>query len=135
MSPMPKKQHLESDTKAKIQKMLDEHGWFWWNGKADMYGRSGASDRMAFRDGIFMAIEAKRGSAAPKPTELQVAFLNSIRAHRGFGFVVNDARLPVLKKFLVAFDSARYTQMKKQEVSEADGAMMLDCIRVMTQEL
>lgn len=135
MSQMPKKQHLETDTRAKIQKLLEAHGWFWWVGKADMYGRSGASDRMAFRDGIFMAIEAKRGIVKPRPTALQVAFLNSIRAHRGFGFVVNDHRLPVLQAFLEAFDRARDAQMKKQDVADSDGAMMLNCIKEMTQEL
>lgn len=135
MSPMPKKKHLEADTKKTITDLLDKHGWFWWNGKADMYGRSGASDRVALRDGIFMAIEAKRGTTTPKPTALQIAFLNSIRAHRGFGFVVNDARIPHLTAFLEAFDRARDAQMKKMDVPECDGAMMINCIRELTTEL
>lgn len=137
MNSMPKKRHLESDTKANVTKLLDAHGWFWWNGKADMYGRSGVSDRLAFRHGIFLAIEVKRGTGTPKPTALQIGFLNSIRAHNGFAFVVNDERLKWLEQFLNFFDQAQAlrAQVPPKEVPSEIGSAILNAVHVMTAEL
>ena len=134
MSKMPTKKD-ESDTKAEVKKLLDTHKWFWFSPPSGAYGKSGISDRIAFRDGTLMAIETKRGTAPPKPTINQVAFLNSIRANRGFAFVVNDARLPYLKAFLEAFDRAGLAAVKREPVAQEDGAMMLNAIKEMTQEL
>ena len=135
MSRMPTKKRLESATKDDINDLLDKHGWFWWSGKADMFGKSGISDKMAFRHGILMAIEAKRGTKKPTPTALQIGFLNSIRANNGFGFVVNDARLPHLAAFLEAFDRAQSAKSKGEKVVDEDGSIMLNAIAEMTTEL
>ena len=135
MSPMPKKAHLEADTKAEVKKLLDEHDYFWWMPPANGFGQSGISDFHAVKAGVFLAIETKRGTAKPKPTPLQVAFLNSIRAADHFAFVVNDARLPHLKAFLGALDRSAAAAAKRQMPTPEDGAMLLNAIKELTTEL
>ena len=135
MSPMPKKAHLEADTKAEVKKLLDAHDWFWWMPPANGFGQSGVSDFHAVKDGMFMAIETKRGTAKPRPTPLQVAFLNSIRSADHFAFVVNDARVPHLKAFLEALDRSVAAAAKKQMPTPEDGSILLNAIRELTEEL
>jgi hypothetical protein len=91
------------------------------------YGKTGISDKLAYRGGILIAIEAKFGKN--KPTTMQKAFLESIRAESGFGFVVNDTNISWFKGFLEAFDRSIEAGMKKQMPSDEDGAYMIDAIR------
>ena len=135
MSPMPKKKHLESDTKKAIKALLDEHGWFWWSPPAGAFGVSGIADLQAVKAGMFVALEVKRGTAAPKPTALQIGFLNSIRAADHFAFVVNDARVTHLKAFLEALDRSITAAQRKEQPAPEDGAMMLNAIHEMQGEL
>ena len=135
MSTMPRKKHLESDTKAEVKKLLDEHGWFWFSPPAGAFGVSGIADILAVKTGMFMAIETKRGTKKPEPTTLQVGFLNSIRAEDHFALVVNDARLAVFQAFLEALDRSTAAVSAKQPIAPEDGAMMLNTIREMTGEL
>ncbi len=69
------------------------------------------------------------------PTANQIAFLNSVRSHKHFGFVVNEARVDYLKAFLGAFDRAIAAATKRMKVTDEDGAMMLNSIREMQLEL
>ena len=100
MSSMPKKTADESDVKDDVKKVLNAHGWFWWMPPANMYGKSGASDFHAVKDGLFMSIETKRGMKKPEPTANQIAFLQAIRNARHFAFVVNATRVKHLDAFL-----------------------------------
>lgn len=135
MSPMPKKRHLEGDVKADVKKLLDDHGWFWFSPPANQYGKSGISDRLAVKHGMFMAIETKRGKNKPKPTANQIAFLQSVKSHNHFAFVVNEARVPVFEGFLTALNRAQAAAQRKEKVADADGATMLNAVREMQQEI
>lgn len=123
----------EKDVKKEVKKLLDKHGWFWWMPPANGFGKVGVADFNALRGGVFLAIETKFGTN--KPTVHQVAFLSSVIAEDGFGFVVNEKRLDWLANWMDAFDrSAKGVSEGKQPTPE-DGAIMLDAIREMTHEL
>jgi Holliday junction resolvase len=132
---MPRKRHLERDVKADIKKLLDEHAWFWFSPAANAFGKSGVSDILAIRDGMFIATEVKRGAGAPKPTANQIAFLQTVKAHKFFAFVVNEARLPHLKAFLEALDRSILAARKREQPAPEDGAMMLNAIRELQTEI
>ena len=100
---------------------------------ANGYGKAGISDIHAIKAGVFLAIETKFGDRQPTP--MQVAFLNSIRSQDAFGFVVNEKTLGWLAVWLEAFDRATIAQSKSEEVADADGAAMIDAIRMMTLAL
>jgi hypothetical protein len=117
----------ENSVKAEINKLLNEHNWFWWSTPMNGFGKTGISDKLAFRGGILIAIEAKFGYN--KPTTMQKAFLESIRAESGFGFVVNEKNIGWLKGFLEAFDRSIEAGQKKEMPSEEDGAYMVNAIR------
>lgn len=135
MSPMPKKAPLEADTKVKIRTLLEDHGWFWWNVPMNQYAKSGISDIHAVKHGMFMVIEGKRGKGKPEPTANQIGFLQSIKSHNHFAFVVNEARVPVLEAFLGGLNRAQAAAQRSEKVADADGATMIDAIREMQQEI
>ena len=142
MSPMPKRTKPEGrNVKAPVRKLLDGHGWFWWFPPANAYGQS-TVDIMAFRTGVLIAIETKWHNR--ELTANQRAFLNSVRAENGFGFVVREGEpgskydvhgVAWLKDFLHAFDNARDAAMRKVQVDPGDGASMLNAIKALTEEL
>jgi hypothetical protein len=121
----------EKDVKAKVKKLLDKRGWFWFMPPANAFGKSGISDLIALKAGVFLAIETKFGSN--KPTALQVGFLDSVRQEDGFGFVVNDKNVEWLDAFLDSFAIAAEAQGAKQPVPEEHGARMINAIRELTQ--
>lgn len=123
----------EKGVKREAKKLLDKHGYFWWMPPANGYGKAGISDIHAIKAGVFLAIETKFGDRQPTP--MQVAFLNSIRSQDAFGFVVNEKTLGWLAVWLEAFDRATIAQSKSEEVADADGAAMIDAIRMMTLAL
>ena len=135
MSPMPKKRHLEGDVKADVKKLLDDHGWFWFMPPASQFSKVGIADILCVKHGMFLAIETKRGKNKPEPTANQIAFLQSIRSHNHFAFIVNEARVPVLEAFLNRLNRAQAAAMREEKVADEDGAMMIDAIRVMQQEI
>ena len=138
MSPMPKKRaqrELEDDVKKAVQEVLDEFGYFWWMPPSNMYGKVGISDLHAVKDGVFIAIETKRGSKPPEPTANQIAFLQQIKGAGHFAFVVNMPRVIVLRQFLAAFAEAKKAVQGKKMPEAAAGATMLDAIRIMQQEI
>lgn len=123
----------EKDVKKAVRNLLDRHGWFWWMPPANGFGKVGVADFNALRGGVFLAIETKFG--ANKPTVHQVAFLSSVIAEDGFGFVVNEKRLDWLAKWMDAFDRSADGVAKGRQPDPEDGAVMLDAIREMTHEL
>ena len=123
----------EKDVKAKIKKLLDKHGWFFFMPPANGYGKAGIADILALKAGVFLAIEAKFGKNQPSP--MQVAFLNSIRAEDGFAFVVNESSVEWLEAWLGAFNRSSEAVGRQQQVTHEDGATMIDAIRAMTMVL
>lgn len=119
----------EKDVKAKVKKLLDKHGWFWWMIPANGYGKSGVSDFHAIKAGVFLAIEAKFGSN--KPTALQRAFLESINAEDAYGFVVNDKNLDELEAFLHNFAEQAKEVATNNRMSNEAGARLIDAIRAL----
>jgi hypothetical protein len=121
----------EKDVKAQVKKILNRHNWFYWMPPANAYGRSGISDFNAVWAGTFMVIETKFGSN--KPTPMQVAFLNSIRAEKGFAFIVNETNLEALEQFCESFAIAAAAQSRGEAVPEEHGSRMLNCIYLLTR--
>lgn len=120
----------EKDVKARVKKALDVYNYFWFSPPANGYGKAGISDILAIKDGVFMAVETKFGSN--KPTALQRAFLDSIRAEHGYGFVVHDKNIEWFEAFLAAFDRSAQAIGRKEQPSPEDGATMLNAIRELT---
>ena len=77
-----------------------------------------------------MAIEAKFGYN--KPTTLQKAFLESVAAETGFGFVVNEKTLSTFALFLQLYDASCLASSQGKRLNDEDGATMLDCMRLLT---
>lgn len=123
----------EKDVKKEVKKILDKHKWFWWMPPANGFGKVGVSDFNAIRGGVFMAIETKFGKN--QPTVHQRAFLSSVAAEDGFGFLVNEKNLDWLRAFMEAFDRSADNASKKVEPTPEDGAMMLNAIRELTNGL
>jgi Holliday junction resolvase hjc len=119
----------ESHVKAATKKLLDKHGWFWWMPPASQYGRSGLSDIMAVKTGMFMAIETKFGSNNPTP--LQLGYLESIRAHDHFAFVVRETSLDALGRFLDYLDQSIAIAARGSVPSPEVGGPMLEALREM----
>lgn len=126
---MAKTYTCEKDVKASVKKLLDKHGYFWWMPPANGFGKVGVSDFNALRAGVFVAVETKFGGN--KPTVQQRAYLESVIAEGGFGFVVDEKTLDKLESWMDAFDRAAQNVSNKKEVAPEDGALMLDCIREM----
>lgn len=123
----------EKDVKREVKKLLDEHGFFWWMPPANGFGMTGVSDFNAIHNGVFLAIETKFGKN--KPTHRQLAFLESVTAERGYGFVVNENRIGCLASFLDAFARSTEAVQKGDKPSPEDGATMLNAIKILTSEL
>lgn len=130
---MTKTYTSEKDVKASVKKLLEKHKWFWWMPPANGFGKVGVSDFNAIRNGVFLAVETKFGGN--KPTVQQRAYLESITAEGGFGFVVDEKRVATLTTWMETFDRAAETASRKEKIAPEDGAAMLDAIREMTVEL
>lgn len=123
----------EKAVKAKVKKILDKHEWFWWMPPANGYGKGGISDFHAIKNGVFLAIETKSGTN--KPSALQKQFCESIMASKGFAFVVNEKNLDWLDRWLECFENATQSASRGQEVTQEDGADMLNAIAALTELL
>lgn len=122
----------EKDVKATVKALLTKHNYFWWMPPANGFGKVGVSDFNALRAGVFIAVETKFGGNGL--THHQKAYLQSVTAEGGFGFVVNEKRIETFTKWLEAFDRAAEAAAAKKPVDPSDGALMLDCIREMTDD-
>lgn len=121
----------ERDVKRDIKKILDAYGWFWFSPPANAYGMNGIADVLALRAGVFLAIEAKFGKN--RTSALQQAFLQTVAAESGFGFVVSDKTLPQFAEWMVLFDKSCKAAETGQPVADEDGAAMLNCMAVLTE--
>lgn len=94
----------ESKVKAKIKKMLEEHGVYYAMPIGTGYGNAGVPDFLCCVDGTFLAIEAKAGKGTT--TALQDKHLRQIRESGGVAVVVNEENLYELEVILkgVAYD-------------------------------
>lgn len=139
---MTKSHPLEKDVKAGVQKIFKKHDIFWWSVPQNGFSKSGISDMMGIKAGVFFAIEVKRDVTKSGPTAMQKGFLSSITAEDGYGFTVDAARLPVLDAFFTAFfhtadkvalDAA--AGKKTAETSESDRELMMNCLRTLQWEI
>ncbi len=133
---MTKRNPTEKDVKHKGKALLDKYGWFYWMPPANQFGSSGIADLHAVHYNAFMAVEFKHGKN--KPTVLQKAFLNTIRAAGHFAFVVNDETLVIFEAFLKAFSNAALAVQRangdEKAIAPTDGAMMLNAIHDLSKD-
>lgn len=120
----------EKGVKLLIKRLLDFHGWFHWATSANGYGQQGVSDRLAIKDGVFLAIEAKFGGNKPKP--VQKMFAMQVMANDGFAFCANEKNIDHLAMWLESFQIATMRVQQKQPPSDEHGARMLNAISVLT---
>ena len=78
----------EAKVKAKVKRVLDTMGAYYFMPATGGYGRSGVPDIVGCINGQFFGIECKAG--ANKPTALQLKELDKIKAVGGLVFVVNE---------------------------------------------
>jgi len=78
----------EAKVKARVRKMLDEFGAYYFSPPANGYGRTGVPDIICCVQGQFLAIECKAGNN--KPTALQERELQHIRESGGEALVINE---------------------------------------------
>lgn len=128
---------IEKDVKASVKKVLDHHEWFWWMPAANAYGKTGTSDFLAMKNGVFIAVETKFGSN--KPSAMQRAFLHSINAEGGIGFVVNEKNIGAFDEWMELFMSqskaAHDAQDPTYTIPAEQGARMLDLMQILTEDL
>ena len=90
----------ESKVKAKIKKILKDHGVYYAMPIGTGYGNSGVPDFLCCVNGNFLAIEAKAGKGTT--TALQEKNMREIGAAGGRTLVINEEslRLGVLEAIL-----------------------------------
>jgi Holliday junction resolvase len=88
----------EAKVKAKVVKLLKEHGVYYFYPVTGGFGRSGVPDVVCCRNGHFLAIECKAGKN--KPTPLQEAEMQKIRDAGGTTMVINETNIDELQFYL-----------------------------------
>ena len=88
----------EAKVKAKIKKILKDHGVYYAMPIGTGYGNSGVPDFLCCVNGTFVAIEAKAGKGTT--TALQEKNLRDIRTAGGTAMVVNETNLEELKQWI-----------------------------------
>ena len=78
----------EGAVKAKVRRVLDAGGIYYFMPATGGYGRSGVSDIVGCCDGKFFAIECKAGKG--KTTALQDNELRKIKEAGGIALVINE---------------------------------------------
>jgi len=68
-----------------IKRHLRKYGWICWKNHGSGYTEVGLPDIMAFRNGVFMAIEAKR--PGNKPTDMQLHWIERYKNQGAIAFV------------------------------------------------
>ena len=87
----------EAKVKARVKKVLDKHGVYYFLPATGGYGRAGVPDIIACFNGQFIAIETKAGKG--QLTELQKRELRLIEENGGHAFVINETSLHHLEKY------------------------------------
>ena len=90
----------EAKVKAKVVKLLKEHGVYYFYPVTGGYGGSGVPDIIACHRGRFIGIECKAGKN--KPTKLQERNLAQIKDAGGIALVINEDNLVDLGQILAA---------------------------------
>lgn len=88
----------ESKVKAKIKKILADHGVYYAMPIGSGYGNAGVPDFLCCVGGQFLAIEAKAGKG--RATALQEKHLRDIEWSGGIALIVNEDNLNKLKELL-----------------------------------
>jgi Holliday junction resolvase len=91
----------EGKVKARVKKILDERGVYYFMPATGGYGRSGIPDFICCYNGKFMAIECKAGKG--DLTALQTRELTRIDAAGGEAVVVRETSMDNFIKFLGFF--------------------------------
>lgn len=120
----------EQGVKDLIKRLLNQHGWFTWMPGANGFGTQGVLDHLAFKEGVFLVVEAKFGTN--KPSTLQKAFACQILANDGFAFCVNERNIDHFANWLESFEVAKLAQMAKEEIPAVHGSRMLNAISALT---
>jgi Holliday junction resolvase len=84
----------EAKVKAKIKKILKDHGVYYAMPMGTGYGNAGVPDFLCCANGTFLAIEAKAGKGTT--TALQEKNLREIREAGGVALVINENNLDEL---------------------------------------
>lgn len=88
----------EAKVKAKVKKLLDELGVYYFFAFTGGFGRAGIPDIICCIDGKFVAIECKAGKNTT--TALQDREIDAIRANKGLAFVINEQNISDLQEAL-----------------------------------
>ena len=88
----------EAKVKARVKKVLDKHGVYYFLPATGGYGRAGVPDIIACFNGQFIAIETKAGKG--QLTELQKRELDKIMNADGLTYVAREDNLIELKELL-----------------------------------
>lgn len=88
----------EAKVKAKIKKILKDHGVYYAMPMGTGYGNAGIPDFLCCANGKFLAIEAKAGKGTT--TALQEKNLREIREAGGIALVVNETNIEELASWL-----------------------------------
>ena len=88
----------EAKVKAKIKKILKDHGVYYAMPMGTGYGNSGVPDFLCCVHGFFVAIEAKAGKGTT--TALQDKNLRDIQVAGGIALVINEENIETLKEWL-----------------------------------
>ena len=88
----------EAKVKAKIKKILKDHGVYYAMPIGTGYGNSGVPDFLCCVYGFFVAIEAKAGRG--EATALQLKNLGQINASGGYACIINENNLQYLKNVI-----------------------------------
>ena len=91
----------EGKVKAKVKKVLDEYGAYYFMPATGGFGKSGVPDIVGCYKGHFFAVECKAGDN--RPTALQEKQMEKIRAANGATFVINEVNTDVLKWWLKTY--------------------------------
>lgn len=90
----------EGKVKAKVKKVLEEIGCYYFFPATGGFGKSGVPDVIACIAGIFFGIECKAGGNLP--TMLQQHNLKLIRENGGKSIVINEHNVAGLKQWIIA---------------------------------
>jgi pantoate kinase len=88
----------ESKVKAKIKKILKDHGVYYAMPIGTGYGNSGVPDFLCCVNGNFLAIEAKAGKGMT--TALQEKNIREIKEAGGTAAVIAEAQLEYLEQLI-----------------------------------
>lgn len=94
----------EGKVKAKVKKILDTYGAYYFMPATGGYGKSGVPDIIGCYKGFFFGIECKAGKG--KTTALQDRHLEAIVASGGLCAVINEDNIEYVHTILKLIDNS-----------------------------